>query len=222
MFKAILFDFGGTLDSDGVHWVDQFRAAYEAAGYTYATETFNAVYFDSDRRIRARYDMRGKSLLDLLNVQVDLIHEGLGLERNDGGKAKVVRAFEARATRILTRNRDILAGLAKRYRLGVVSNFCGNLDVICREYSLAGHLSVIVDSFIAGVEKPDAAIFCIALERLGVQAGEAVFVGDNLERDIKPAQSLGMQAVWLRGSHNLPPPEVDRTIESLTELEEVL
>ena len=28
MIKGILIDFGGTIDSDGIHWFDQFRDAY--------------------------------------------------------------------------------------------------------------------------------------------------------------------------------------------------
>lgn len=229
MVKAILFDFGGTLDSDGVHWVDQFRAAYEDAGYPYPPETFNPAYFESDRRVLAQCDMRGKSLLELLAAQADLIHEILGIGGEGrglaAGKARVVRAFEARAARALRRNLGILARLARRYRLGVVSNFCGNVDVILRDYGLADHLSVIVDSALVGVGKPDPAVFRIALERIGAQAGETVFVGDNLERDIRPAKALGMGTVWLRaaGVPPLPdPPEADRVIRSLTELEGVL
>lgn len=222
MVKAILFDFGGTLDSDGVHWVDQFRAAYEDAGHPYPPETFNPAYFESDRRVLAQCDMRGKSLLELLAAQADLIHEILGI---GSGKARVVRAFEARAARALRRNRGILARLARKYRLGVVSNFCGNVDVILRDYGLADHLSVIVDSALVGVGKPDPAVFRIALERIGAQAGETVFVGDNLERDIRPAKALGMGTVWLRAAGDPPlpvPPEADRVIRSLTELEGVL
>ncbi|MFQ5692269.1 MAG: HAD family hydrolase [Nitrospinota bacterium] len=227
MVKAILFDFGGTLDSDGVHWVDQLRAAYEAAGLSPDPATFNPAFFESDRRILAERDMRGKTLLDLVAIQVDLIHGMLGLG-SDAGKAGVVRAFEAEAGRVLRRNREILARLARRFRLGVVSNFCGNLDVICRDYGLAECLAVVVDSFVVGVEKPDPAIFRLALEGIGAEAEEALFVGDNPDRDIRPAKALGMGTVWLRGTGgpggpgDPSPPEADRTVRSLTELEDAL
>jgi putative hydrolase of the HAD superfamily len=90
---------------------------------------------------------------------------------------------------------------------------------------LADHLAVMVDSFVVGVEKPDPAIFQMALEALGLNAAEAVFVGDNPRRDIKAAKSLGMKTVWLRGSGETPfsdPSETDWTIGSLTELEDIL
>ncbi len=224
MLKAILFDFGGTLDSDGIHWVDRFRAAYGAAGYSYGPETFNPAYFESDRRILAEHDMRGKPLRDLLVLQAGLIHEILGIGAG-AGETGIVEAFEAETARFLERNRGILANLRKNYRLGVVSNFCGNLDVICRDFGLAEHLGAIIDSCVVGVEKPDPAIFRIALERIGAEAGETVFVGDNLDRDIRPAKALGMRTVWIRGADRPPAPdsqEADRTIGSLTELEGVL
>jgi putative hydrolase of the HAD superfamily len=226
--RAILFDFGGTLDSDGKHWVDQFRAAYEMAGYVYPSETFNPAFFESDQKILTDHDLRGKSLRELLGLQTDLIHEILGIAQGAGtaaGKANIVEAFEAETAKLLERNRPILARLAKKYRLGVVSNFCGNLDVICQEYGLAEHLTVIVDSSVVGFEKPDPAIFQVALEKLGVSARETVFVGDNPRRDIEAAKSLGMKTVWLRGSGETPlanPSETDWTIGSLTELEDIL
>ncbi len=226
MLKAVLFDFGGTLDSDGIHWVDRFRAAYEAAGYSYGPEAFNPAYSESDRRILAEHDMRGKPLRDLLVLQAGLIHEILGIGAGGGAEeVGIVEAFKTEITRYLERNRGILANLRKNYRLGVVSNFCGNLDVIFRDFGLAEHLSAIIDSCIVGVEKPDPAIFRIALERIGAEAGETVFVGDNLDRDIRPAKALGMRTVWIRGAdrptaHDSQ--EADRTIGSLTELEDVL
>ena len=48
------------------------------------------------------------------------------------------------------------------------------------------------------------AIFEAALDCLGVQVDEAVFVGDNPEADIAGAQSIGMKAV-LRVRHRTPP-----------------
>lgn len=51
------------------------------------------------------------------------------------------------------------------------------------------------------LRKPDPAIFMRALNKLGVKAEEAVFVGDHLINDIKASRAVGMKAVWKR---NLP------------------
>lgn len=49
-----------------------------------------------------------------------------------------------------------------------------------------------------GVEKPSRAIFDRALERAGVELGQALHVGDELAADIRGAQSAGWQALLIR------------------------
>jgi len=51
----------------------------------------------------------------------------------------------------------------------------------------------------AGAVKPEPAIFLQALEQLGVEPANAMFVGDRLETDVQGAANLGMttvQALW--------------------------
>ena len=38
MIRAVLFDMGGTLDGDGVHWLDRFARLYAEAGVTLPRE----------------------------------------------------------------------------------------------------------------------------------------------------------------------------------------
>jgi FMN phosphatase YigB (HAD superfamily) len=78
----------------------------------------------------------------------------------------------------------------------------------------------------AGVLKPHPGIFQLALDRLGVAANEAVFVGDNPIADIAGAQSVGMHAVF-RITSPLPPMlsgliVPDAAINSLEELPPIL
>ena len=222
--RAVLFDFGGTLDADGVHWVDRFRAAYASAGLSLSAERFNPVFFEADRRLLLEHDMRGRSFRDLLEVKVDLLHEGLGI-RKGLQKSQIVESFYSQAKEVLERNRLILDRLSQRYRLGVVSNFCGNMDEVCREFGLSPYLQVIVDSFVVKVSKPDPRIFQLALRGLGVSAHEAVLVGDNFERDVLAARAVGLRSIWLRAPEGGPPVvplEPGQTIRSLTELEDIL
>jgi putative hydrolase of the HAD superfamily len=54
---------------------------------------------------------------------------------------------------------------------------------------------VVIDSALAGVEKPDPAIFHAALEALGVPARDALYVGDLYDVDVLGARAAGMDAV---------------------------
>jgi putative hydrolase of the HAD superfamily len=54
---------------------------------------------------------------------------------------------------------------------------------------------VVIDSSVVGVEKPDPAIFSIALEAVGVGAQSAVHVGDTVLYDVRGAQQAGLRAL---------------------------
>ncbi len=58
-------------------------------------------------------------------------------------------------------------------------------------------LDFVVDSGAVGVEKPDPAIFRIALERAGVSAAEAMHVGDLFPVDVVGARRAGLEPVLL-------------------------
>jgi putative hydrolase of the HAD superfamily len=66
---------------------------------------------------------------------------------------------------------------------------------------LAERLDVAVFSSEIGLRKPHPAIFEAALERLGVDPDDALFVGDRRVEDVQGAKALGMttvQALWFR------------------------
>jgi putative hydrolase of the HAD superfamily len=78
-----------------------------------------------------------------------------------------------------------------------VSNFYGNLEAVCESAGLGSFFKVMVDSHCVGVEKPDPAIFRVALERLGATPEKTVFIGDSLRRDREGARRMGMRFIWI-------------------------
>jgi len=78
-------------------------------------------------------------------------------------------------------------------RIGVVSNGIRDLTEFVAHHRL--DVDVIVDSRTHGRVKPHPTIFRAALELLGVDAAEAVMVGDSLEEDVEGARALGMRAI---------------------------
>jgi FMN phosphatase YigB (HAD superfamily) len=78
-----------------------------------------------------------------------------------------------------------------------------------------------------GACKPDPAMFQHALDRLGIHCeayGNVVMVGNNLARDVRGANKLGLISVWLSGSPryaqipDAPEEQPAYTIRSLWEL----
>ena len=69
-----------------------------------------------------------------------------------------------------------------------------------------------------GVSKPDPEIFRRALERLGVDAAHACYIGNHPEVDVAGARAAGLKAVWRRDPFLPPPAEADGVIEELGDL----
>lgn len=81
--------------------------------------------------------------------------------------------------------------------LGIVSNFEAWLEDLLASLGVRDSFPVRVVSGIEGIEKPNPRIYELALERAGVAAESAVFVGDNPEFDVTPPAALGMFAVLI-------------------------
>jgi len=94
---------------------------------------------------------------------------------------------------------ELLAELARRFRLAVVSNFDDPLAVhqLLERFELARMVSAVVVSADIGWRKPRPEIFRAALERTGLAPQDVVFVGDSWEEDVLGAAALGMATVWI-------------------------
>lgn len=82
-------------------------------------------------------------------------------------------------------------------RAAVISNSNGSVGSILATLGLTPYLEFVLDSSEVGMEKPDARIFRLALERSGLAPGEAVYVGDLYSVDVCGARAVGMGAVLL-------------------------
>jgi putative hydrolase of the HAD superfamily len=103
------------------------------------------------------------------------------------------------------------------YRLGVVSNAEGKVE---RDLDAAGYdglFETVIDSSIVGVEKPDPAIFRVALERLGVAPEGTIFLGDVPAVDVAGAKAAGI-APLLLDRFELYPVSDTPCLRSITEL----
>ena len=81
--------------------------------------------------------------------------------------------------------------------LGVISNYEAWLEDLLSDLRLSDLLPVRVISGVEGVEKPDPAIFRLALDRIELPASEVVYVGDVPDFDYEPAAAIGMFPVLI-------------------------
>jgi putative hydrolase of the HAD superfamily len=215
--NAVLFDFGGTLDADGEPSGAQFFRAYHASGGSLTAAAFDPVFRESDRLLADHPSIRRLGFRDTILTQSRLLAELLP----DAEEIAIATAVHDPAVAIASRNAGILRVLRDRgIRIGVVSNFTGNLDRCLRELGLAPLIDAVLDSAVAGVRKPVPEIFTRALDQLGVPAERALMVGDNPFADIMAAAEAGMATCWLAPLTRAVPPGCAPTfrITRLTDL----
>jgi putative hydrolase of the HAD superfamily len=210
---AILFDFGGTLDCPS-HWLDRFLKHYRAAGFEITREELDPAF---DFATKAGY-AAGKAterfkLGDLVRFLVGNQFEYLRGEGPDRFREalttmdsrerfknveRVRESFLKETSAGLAHSNDVLRKLKPNFRLGVISNWYGNLEVIIAEAGMSQLLDSITDSARVGVFKPDPAIFQAALKSLRTTAEQTAMVGDSMSKDMAPAHHLGMRTIFLR------------------------
>jgi len=224
--KAILFDHGGTLDSNGIPWKELFFPLYLECGVALAQEKFDRAFYDADDNLPLRHALKGLGLTETVRLQVTDVLENL--KTGSPSAAENITARFVNGCRVyFNRNRPVLAELAKKYRLGVVSNNYGNLESMLESEGLLKYFGVVADSAVVGRTKPDPEIFNYALTRLEVSPENALMVGDNVRRDITGALAMNMRAALLWGDRTgrQTPPELGPqavTLANLSELPEKL
>jgi HAD superfamily hydrolase (TIGR01662 family) len=144
--------------------------------------------------------------------------------RGMGGDADTAYACAVEITRGWERHENFelyddvpeaLAGLrAAGLRIGLVSNSARDVREFARHHGL--EVEAGISSFHHGHTKPHASIFRAVLDLLGVEAAEAVMVGDTVADDVEGALAVGMRAILLDRDGRRP--EFEPRIETLHEL----
>lgn len=198
--ENIIFDFGGTLDGNGIHWRDRFFYLIKKQIPALTWEQFeyadhrSIADFVADERTKSRtLRQSAETILSGINhyLPIGIIDLALTTEQ-----------FCQPAEEFLKRNRDFLEKLASSYRLGVISNNFGNTQGWCDEYELTPLLDTVIDSTVVGIEKPDPQIFYLALDEMGISSKNSVYVGDTFSDDVVGSNQAGMFSAWLVGTED--------------------
>jgi HAD superfamily hydrolase (TIGR01549 family) len=224
MVRAVLFDLDDTL-------FDHRRSAAEALRHVQAVhDEFRRMPFDEFERLHSL-------LLEELHPEV----VNARLEMDEARRERFRRLFEQCGT---VASEDLCAATARTYRTEYLNARCAvagaaSLVAAVRRHAkvgivsnnvlqeqreklefckLSAYVDVLVVSEEAGVSKPDPAIFRMAVEGLGVTAGETVMLGDSWAADVIGARRAGIRAVWFNPMR-MPSPEPGLAVPELHTLE---
>lgn len=216
MIKAIIFDYGGTIDTNALHWSEVLWEGYEHVGIPVSKEEFRQSYVVAERALaKYPYIQPEHNFLDLLTIKCDietndLVERGIWQVSDTGRKEKsdaVAQYCYQYVLKVLEVSRPVIATLAKKYPLVLVSNFYGNIETILKDFQLE-YFQRVIESAIVGVRKPDPQIFQLGVDALREVTGknaeelparDILVVGDSYSKDIVPASQIGCQTVWIKG-----------------------
>ncbi len=205
MLKAITFDLWTTL-VEPIDYrearIEYIKTILDGYGYAIDRETLRSAYsYALDRFIEVWHNeqrhMKICQRLSLMfrRLSVNLLPEALA------EIAKYCEEVVLQDPPPLIPGADIVLGsLHEAFRVGLICDSGMSSGRVMRmvldRYGLLHYFRATVFSDELGVTKPHSRMFETALRRLGVEADEALHVGDLLDTDVAGAKAAGLIAVW--------------------------
>ena len=197
MIKGILIDFGGTIDSDGIHWFNAFSDAYAMVADVPKDLLWDA-YVNTERTLGRNpiikpTDTFCKTLQTKIALQTEYLQsKGITITAQD---TILDTCYNKVVKHISTVSKPVLERI--QLPMVLVTNFYGNMHTVLAEFGLDHLFKDVIESSVVGVRKPDPEIFRLGVKALGLEPQETVMIGDNYEKDIVPANSIGCHTILL-------------------------
>jgi len=206
MIKAVFFDLYNTLVQYEPPREELQARALQGFGIEVTPEALRRPLATADEYIygemaRASLGQRSKEEQTAIWVEYEgvLLREA-GIEADEPlilGLLGKMRQFDMK----LALYDDVLPALTdlkgRGLRLGLISNIDRDMTSLLEEVGLSSKLPVVVTSQDTGCNKPHPEIFREALRQAGVQAPEAIYVGDQHQIDVVGANQVGMKGILL-------------------------
>jgi len=238
--KSLLFDYGGTIDTNGVHWGEALWDIYCLYDNGLSRDIFSDVYVKIEQKLgsqslilpnhtfRETLEIKVRLQLEELRVlrnQVTTIKSGLQKQTNLNLLKQVTETCYENTHRCIRSASEVLDQLKECYPMYLVSNFYGNLREVLHEFNLTHYFQAVIESAEVGFRKPDPEIFRLAIEKTGCKPEEIVIIGDSYKNDIQPANQLGCRSIWLKvkgWNNEAEPVEHPLTIDDFSKLRTIL
>jgi HAD superfamily hydrolase (TIGR01549 family) len=182
--RWLFFDLGNTLISEERAWerrIQRLASSLERFGRRRAIEDVKAALREASEEFAPRLITRAiEKLIDDLECRKLILAEA----RYDKELESPYECAE-----------QTLRTLSSRYRIGVIANQPAGTEERLTKWGLTPFISICLSSTEVGLEKPDPAIFQLALSQSGCKPSQAVMIGDRLDNDIRPARLLGWKSI---------------------------
>lgn len=217
--KAIIFDYGGTLDTGARHWANVLWEGFCQASVPVSETQFREAYVFAERALAKApiicpEDKFHTLLLKKTNIETEELVRQKYWSPSETERLAAVKTISDYcynyAVKTLDTSRKVLEQLKKQYKLVLVSNFYGNIETILKDFNLE-YFEDVIESAVVGVRKPDPEIYRMGVRATGFPAEEVAVVGDSYGKDIVPAKLVGCKAIWMKGE-SWAPENTDETL----------
>jgi 2-haloacid dehalogenase len=166
-------------------------------GLAYSPEVMLA-YQDFNQQVWREFELGQISAARLRLVRFERLFAHLGLQADADEISLRYLAHLAHSSFLIPGAADLLAKLAGRSRIGLVTNGLPEVQRSrLRESGIADYFSFVAISEELGVAKPDPRFFAIAMEMAGKPDPRVVLViGDSLNSDIRGGVQAGLDTLW--------------------------
>ena len=227
MIKGILIDFGGTIDSDGIHWFNAFSEGYSVVA-DIPQDVLREAYVYTERTL-GRNQIIDPDYTFCKTLQTKIVlqtqypnSKGILFTKQDAVLDycynKVVRHIE-------TVSKPVLEKLSRKYPMVLVTNFYGNMHTVLDEFGLNHLFKDVIESAVVGIRKPDPEIFRLGVHALGLELQETIMIGDNFTTDIEGAHKAGLRTIFFNHNpkdFNPPASIANYQVTSLKEIHSIL
>ena len=197
--KAVLFDFYGTL-ARAVSWGDTHAEVFARHGLAFDQARWGHNFVgeakDGDEHVEhsVSRDVYVAWEVDRLRRRAQAC--GVGDDELEALVADLHSAAKTYTLQAYDEVPEVLAALRQRgVTVAICSNWDWDIDRAVASAGLDGMADIVVTSAQAGARKPHPRIFGHTLERCGIEAADALFVGDTLGADVVGPLDYGMGAV---------------------------
>jgi putative hydrolase of the HAD superfamily len=200
-YRAVFFDFGGTLAFDCPSIPEGLARIFRNLGLeTTADEVERARHVVHQNGLHSRDYPTVARMEDYFLRFFSEILKNLSFGGDVDKTAKIIRE-EWRyysGLYLFPEVQHVLCCLKDRgYTVGVISNISCQLPKLLEQLGIASHLDFAIASDVFGVSKPDPRIFEEALRRANVGASQAIHVGDSYDADVVGARNADITPILI-------------------------
>lgn len=226
-FNAVIFDLFGTL-------VDDFAASVGRQTYSELAKALEVPYEQFMPLWRETSEMRTGGAFQTVEASIEHVCSLIGVHVSPEQMTKAVEIRLQQTRRALEPRQDAVATLAQLkkdgYKIGLLSNCSIEIPSLWPESAFADLIDSAIFSSRERLKKPDARIYRLACERLGVMPENCLYIADGENYELAAAAKVGICPVLIRTSSQETRSELRReagewrgdTINSLDEVLQLL